>query len=90
MGWVYTSSSPSCSSILRDSNTVHICDESGVYTSVYVVNDTQEQSIGWGRGFNSAGTDGPLPPQTIVVSEAIANALGIKEGSDVILQIQLE
>lgn len=90
MGWVYGLSNPACSSVTRDSHTVFHCDQSGVYTSIYVVNDTQEMNIGWGRGFNSAGTNEPIPSQSIIVSEAIANTLGLAEGDSVIIQIQLE
>ena len=58
---------------------------------MFVIDDELERAANWGRGSSVTGeTDSTLPPDTVVLSQNIADALHVANGDEVILQLQLE
>lgn len=74
--------SPLCHSTTRG----YRCEEPGVYSSIFVINGTQELEVGWGRG----SEDPETTENALSLSESIARTLGLIEGQKVIVKIQLE
>lgn len=68
-----------------------MCSEDGFFTKVFVIDDSLEREANWGRGSSVTGAEGvPLPPDTVVISQNVADALRVKNGDEVILQLRLE
>ena len=82
-GWVYPMESPLCHSTTRG----YRCEEAGVYSSIFVINGTQEHEVGWGRGSEDPDE---IKGNALTLSESIAHTLGLVEGQKVIVKIQLE
>lgn len=67
------------------------CSEDGFFTQIFVIDDSLEREANWGRGSSVTGVEGvELPPDTVVISQNIADALRVKNGDEVILQLRLE
>ena len=63
--------------------TLVIASKPGVYAL--------ERAANWGRGSSVTGEEGsPLSPDTVVLSQNIADALHVTNGDVVILQLKLE
>ena len=58
-----------------------------MYSSIFVINRTQEVEVGWGRGSEDPDD---LAENVLSLSESIAHTLGLVEGQKVIVKIQLE
>lgn len=68
-----------------------VCSEDGFFTRVFVIDDALERTANWGRGSSVTGEEGsPLSPDTVVLSQNIADALHVTNGDVVILQLKLE
>ena len=69
------------------------CSEDGFYSSFFVIDDELEKRASWGRGYSVLGSaDGSetLPPHTVVLSQTVADALGVVNGDEVTIKLKLE
>lgn len=69
------------------------CSEDGFYSSFFVIDDELEKRASWGRGYSVLGSeDGSesLQPHTVVLSQTVADALGVVNGDEVTIKLKLE
>ena len=93
-GWIYPIRSQSCRKEVIDNHARFTCNDEGVYSSILVLNHTNEMKIGWGRGFpeeeKGEEREERLPSNFILISEAIASSLELHNGEEVFVKIELE
>ena len=89
-GWVYPLHSQSCREEYIDNHARFTCNDEGVYSSILVLNHTNEMEIGWGRGFPGEEREERIPSNFILISETIASSLELHDGEEVFVKIELE
>lgn len=61
------------------------CDSTGVVSTLYIINATRENDIGWGRERSL-----PEASSGVFVSPNLATTLQLKDGDMIYLQVEIE
>lgn len=64
-----------------------------MYSTILVLDDKKEQTIGWGRGYSATGDpiekSTPLQPNEVVLSSTLATSLNLRDGDMVYVKLNL-